>query len=143
MRAPLTAGVFLGLIAGCADHKQIARIPAPDGSVEAVVVEGNGGATTSFWYDVYIVQPGADYSSGPDVAYTYGSLKHDREFGVDVSWKTPTDLDVAYQSAMKTSLNYSVTTVAGKQITVALRSECPESSASAVPSSRGTQADGS
>ncbi|HEU4924800.1 MAG TPA: hypothetical protein VFT23_17200 [Burkholderiales bacterium] len=42
--------------AGCANHDEVARVPPPDKQLDAVLVESNGGATTSFWYDVYVVK---------------------------------------------------------------------------------------
>jgi hypothetical protein len=120
--------LLLGVVcSACAEHKEVARIPAPSRDVDAVVVEGNGGATTSFWYDVYLTKPGAEYRSGNQVADTYGSLRRNGDWGVDVSWRTSSDLVVEYKSADRTSLDVRELAIAGRKIAITLRQECPDS----------------
>lgn len=62
----LTIGMLastLCLASGCLNlggwhYEEIGRVKAPDGVVEAVLVRGNGGATTSYSFSVFLV-PGA------------------------------------------------------------------------------------
>ena len=39
---------------GIASEDEVARVTSPDGRVEAVLIETNGGATTSFGYKVLV-----------------------------------------------------------------------------------------
>jgi hypothetical protein len=48
-----------------------ARVASPDGRVEAVLVETSGGATTSFGYEVHVVEKGRP--AGDRVAWVYGA----------------------------------------------------------------------
>lgn len=79
-------GLMLAMTAG-PSQEEIKRIQSPDGLVDAVVVETNGGATTSFGYKVYIVPKGLEFSEKYLVAKTYGSVLSDGEYGVDVFWE--------------------------------------------------------
>jgi hypothetical protein len=49
--------IALALLAGCSlvSRDEVARVASPDGRVEAVLIETNGGATTSFGYEVHVV----------------------------------------------------------------------------------------
>src|SRR5215207_8000750 len=58
------------LCAGCASHDEVSRVPSPDRHLDAVLVESNTGATTSFWYDVYVVKDGSSTRWG-----TFGSVR--------------------------------------------------------------------
>src|SRR5215475_9506392 len=52
---------------------EVSRITSPSGKVDAVLVERNGGATTSFSYDVFVVPKGKSVARGSEIAYLYGS----------------------------------------------------------------------
>jgi len=117
------------LAAACASHDEVARSASPDRAVDAVVVEGNGGATTSFWYDVYITMPGADYASGQFVASLYGAVRNANAYGVTLRWMSPTLLHVQYLSAKSAILKRSQVTLNGRLLTVALSSGVQDATA--------------
>ena len=60
---PIILVIFI-LTSGCifpeweAGFDEVSRVSSPDGKVDAVLVETNGGATTSFGYRVFIATPG-------------------------------------------------------------------------------------
>lgn len=114
--------LFGAFAVGCASHDEVARSPSPDHALDAVVVEGNGGATTSFWYGIYVTEPGAAYGSGTFVASLYGAIRSETAWGVNLKWKSPTSLDVEYLSAKKASLDRPHPTVNGRRVDVVLRS---------------------
>ena len=65
--------IVLALLAGCglASRDEVARVGSPDGRVEAVLIETNGGATTSFVYEVHVVPKG--WPASNEVAWLYGA----------------------------------------------------------------------
>jgi hypothetical protein len=50
--------LLVALQAGCISRTDVERVPAPEYPLDAVLVERNGGATTSFSYEVHIVSRG-------------------------------------------------------------------------------------
>jgi hypothetical protein len=55
---------------------EVARVTSPDGTVDAVLVEVNGGATTSFGYQVFLVQRGGKRSDPSEVAELYEATRN-------------------------------------------------------------------
>ena len=56
----------------CSSGDEVARVPAPSAQVDAVLLEWNGGATTSFGYEVFIV-PGLITMAMVQAAYSNNS----------------------------------------------------------------------
>lgn len=73
--------------------EEISRITSPDKEVDAVVMKGNCGATTSYSYRIYVVQAGRT------------PVEHDMIFLADkaedvrVSWQAQRKLLISYQEA--------------------------------------------
>ena len=129
-----TIGAILGffvwgimLIGGEASHDEVARVPSPSGQMEAVLVESNGGATTSFWYDVYLVSPGWAYTNGIHLAYLYGAVRSNRAYGVNLKWSGPETLTLEYLEAKQARLMNPNPTIEGESITVVLKSGVDDS----------------
>ena len=64
--------------------KELKRISSPDKRVEAVLVETNGAATTSFGNVVFLVIPGEKINQD-DLKYAVFNADHYRN--VDIKWK--------------------------------------------------------
>ena len=54
-------------------HDEVSRVSSPAGDLDAVLVETNGGATTSFGYLVYVLPRGAKPSKNHEVAWLYAA----------------------------------------------------------------------
>lgn len=54
--------LIVALSTGCdpVGRTEIRRVPSPDSRVEAVLVEGSGGATTDFFYEIHVVTKGGE-----------------------------------------------------------------------------------
>jgi hypothetical protein len=89
--------VFTGC--GLVSSDEVARVRSPTGRLEAVVIETNGGATTSFGYEVYIVPAGSGTWRGREVASFYGAARNDNAYGVNVRWVTVNSLAIEYLQA--------------------------------------------
>jgi hypothetical protein len=94
-----SAKVFLGLtiisllLNGCSDpvsYKEISRTTSPDSVVDAVIIESDAGATTSFAYSLYIVPKGGNFKKG------YESFISDHIDGLRVFWKQDRFLIIEY-----------------------------------------------
>ena len=84
----LIATLTLIASAGCrrtASRDEVARVPSPDGRIEAVLSETNGGATTSFGYEVELDPKQPD--GGTEVASLYGVVRNAQAYGVDLHWE--------------------------------------------------------
>jgi len=116
------AAVALALLTGCGlvSRDEVARVPSPDGRVEAVLMETNGGATTSFGYEVHVVEKGRPASN--QVAWLYGAGRNENAFGANLKWINGNELVVEYLDARDQALGRASVSVAGRTIKVSLRS---------------------
>ncbi len=110
---------------------EVARAPAPSNAIDAVLIETNGGATTSFGYIVYVVPRGQppDVRATQPVARFYGAWRSDSAYGVSLTWQDSTHLSLDYLEARDAELQDSLVTVAGRVIRVSLRAGISDSTA--------------
>ena len=97
--------IALTLLAGCGlvSRDEVVRVASPDGRVEAVLVETNGGATTSFGYEVHVVEKGRP--AGDRVAWLYGAGRNAQAYGANLKWTGENELVIEY---IKVSLRSGV-----------------------------------
>ncbi len=113
----------------CSSGDEVARVPAPSAQVDAVLLEWNGGATTSFGYEVFIVPHGQRASSGIQVAALYGAVRNDSAYGVNLKWPTPDRLVGEYAQARQARVLAPIVNVGGERVRVSLRSGVRDSAA--------------
>ncbi|MCB1850466.1 MAG: hypothetical protein KDI83_06730 [Gammaproteobacteria bacterium] len=114
--------VLLLLISGCGvSQDEVARTQSPDGKLDAVLVETNGGATTSFGYKVFVVKKGANYSTVNSVADLYGAIRNSNAYGAKLVWRSAKELEVQFLSAKSSNVESSFVEVSGQKIGVYLR----------------------
>lgn len=78
--------ICLGIV-GCGpviSRDEVARMSSPDGRLDAIVFETNGGATTSFGYKVEVAKKGS--RSGTEGANLYGAVRNAQAYGVNIRW---------------------------------------------------------
>jgi len=123
MRA-IWACVLVG-ISGCGlpppSHDIVARITAPDGQIDASVIESNGGETTSFWYDICFAPRGGTRTTKDSAAMLYGAGRNDYAYAINVRWESTNILIVEYQSAIRTKVAESAISTSGQPIHNQLR----------------------
>ena len=112
---------------GLVSRDEVARLPSPDGRVEAVLIETNGGATTSFGYEVRVLEKNGD--GGFEVATLYGALRSENAYGVNLKWGSNTELLIEYLRAKDARLKISTVRSAGRDIRVSLHSGITDSNA--------------
>lgn len=104
---------------------------SPDRSVDAVVLESSGGATTSYGYDVCLV-PRDKKCSATDVAVSvYGAIRNDQVYGVNVHWADSHRLIVACMRAERVAMKRSSAVVGNVTVAVDLKPGIVDSTAPA------------
>lgn len=112
---------------------EVDRVSAPGLGVDAVLIETDGGATTSFGYEVYVVPSGqsVERDGARSVVRLYGSIRSDSAYGVTLRWQDATHLSVEYQEARSIQINDSLVTVGEDTILVIPRAGITDSTAPA------------
>lgn len=106
---------------------EVAHVPSPNGRLEAVLTETNGGATTSFGHEVSIGTKGA--KALVHVASLYGAVRNDQAYGVNLNWAGDHILRVQYLRAKAVQNVSKSVTVGGQQVEVELQSGVEDPSA--------------
>lgn len=94
----------------------VATVKSPNGLVEAILDETNGGATTDFGYEVSL----KGVSSGQRavrVAKLYGAIRNESAYGVNLVWLSNQALEIQYWKAERAEIEQSPA-VNGQQIAV-------------------------
>lgn len=99
---------------------EVARLQSPDREATAVLYEVNGGATTSFGYEVVLVR-GQAAENEIELASLYGAARNDSAAGVNLKWVSPTALHIEYLEAKSAKLRHSTVKLNNGEIRVALR----------------------
>jgi hypothetical protein len=102
---------------------EVARVPYANANVDAVLVETNGGATTSFGYEVFILPRGQKPKrSDHAVASLYGAGRNEHAYGVNLRWTSNDTLVVEYLDVQHADwLNGSIG-VNGRVINIVMKS---------------------
>jgi len=100
-------GPFTPVIAGAAlnplgflfslhiDRREITRLTSPDQVLDAVVVEVNPGAFSSYLYEVHLVPKGGKANTDPE----YAIFRAIRADGLQVVWERTHLLEITYNKA--------------------------------------------
>lgn len=115
--------LLTALLAGCGfDSEEVLRVTSPSGLVDAVVIEGSAGATTTFVYEVCLVAHGGVCRKGAAAASLVRAERSDRAYGVNVRWADSQHLIVEYLRAASTSIHRSPSVIDGQAISIRLQS---------------------
>lgn len=137
MRPPLLCSLALGIALGAcsagsgSSWDEVARVRAPDGGADAVLIETNGGATASFGYHVYVVAHGAAVprtaqGAASEAAYLYGATRNEDAYGATLRWVGVDTLAVEYHEARSDTLLHRAVTLAKRTVHVVLRPDVPD-----------------
>jgi hypothetical protein len=106
---------------------KVARVVSPDGRLDAVLIETNGGATTSFGYQVDIRPHGSRETH--EVARLYGAVRSDQAYGVNLRWTEASNLELDFLKSKLTPEIRSPVRFGGREVTVTVRSGVEDPSA--------------
>ncbi len=115
----LIAGIGLYLLLK-PSRDEVARVMSPNGRTTATVTEINGGATTSFGYDIEVFSTHGAFLHR-QVAAFYGATRSPVAYGIDLRWKSDSELDVEYWNARKAKLSIENLNISGTNIRVVLK----------------------
>lgn len=117
------------LLAGCAPPPtaerppwgdEVSRVSSPDRTVDAVLLEENGGATVSFAYSIYLVSIGAKPASADRVAGLYAAGRSDRAYGANLKWQGVDTLRIEFLKARKRRYFNHQAQVNGRRVRILL-----------------------
>lgn len=114
---------------GVVSRDEVARVPSPDGALQAFVVETNAGATTSFGYEVWVAGKGDREAT--QVASLYGAVRNENAYGVNLKWSSDTALLIQYFDARDAEIEKSKLQIAGREVSVRLQDRVLDSTAPA------------
>jgi hypothetical protein len=93
-----------------------------------VLVETNGGATTSFGYQVFLLPRDRQPRRGdPAVANLYGAIRSEKAYGVNLRWQDEDTLAVEYLEARNADLRNAELNVSGHAIRIIMKSGITDS----------------
>jgi hypothetical protein len=101
--------------------EEFSRLASPDGALDAVVYETNGGATEPFSYDLYVVAHGSSKWSGQHVAWFDAPGLNNNAYGIHVRWTSDDQLMVQYYSARRVDVSTLTPTVSGHRVSVEIK----------------------
>jgi hypothetical protein len=107
---------------------EVSRVASPRGDIEGVLIETNGGATTSFGYEIFVVPRGTK-PSGTPAAFLYGASRSQSAYGVNLRWPSDSNLDVEYESAKSAKVGVPLVVVANRNVHVELKSNVSDPNA--------------
>ena len=86
---------------------EVARVSSPDRRADAILVETNGGATTSFGYYVFVVPPGVKLKERDDkyiVVKLHATTRNKSAYGANLNWSDKERLKIEFLSARSAEL---------------------------------------
>ena len=119
------SGVLLLLLLGSCvaaspSHDEVARSASPDGRVDAIVIESNGGATTSFSYGLCFAPHGSHCTIADSVVNLYGATRNAQAYGINARWANNSLVKVEYLKAQRTTLARHAIVIDGCRVQVEL-----------------------
>lgn len=106
-------------LTGEVGRDRVAAVTSPDGATRAILFETNGGATTSYGYEIEL----APASQGGEVVAAgqlFGAARSQCSWGVNLRWLSPTELAVDLKEADRTEIPMRVE-VGVKSVTITER----------------------
>jgi len=96
-------------------------VPSPDGTLDAVLLEGSSGAPPTFDYSIYIVKRGATLGRSPAVMYFDDARRGNGPHAVTLRWADSNDLAVEYLSAQKVNVAFEDIRLENRKIRITPR----------------------
>ena len=130
------AGLVLIAHAGCASEArtEVRRLSSPDAQVDAILIEVNSGATTKYYYEVYIAPRGQRQEASKDAVLVIVDAGDIRDLGM--TWRQPKMLQISYKHGWIRAFTnrWSNAKTGGGSYVVELKLVPPEGDTFALPS---------
>jgi hypothetical protein len=105
--------LVFSMLMGEPSKDEVSRVVSPNGKVDAVMCETNGGATTSFGYDIYVVEHGKQ-PFGTAAISLYGAVRSKSAYGANLEWISPDSVAVEYLASKSLNIK-KPTQIVGNQ----------------------------
>lgn len=113
--AGLAAALLLMALA-CVARDEVARVPSPDGRLDAVLWEINAGATVSFSYVVKIQERGK--TGGQRVMVLDGAYRNEDAYGANIKWLSNTKVGIEFLGSDEYLVVRDSVELAGRRVDV-------------------------
>jgi len=128
MKTLLASAFILFFLIGCSSDKdEVLSLLSPDKKVEAILFETNGGATTSYGYEVYFRN--IDSGELTQVASFYGATRSNSAYGINLNWVADNNLELEYFKTKSVNLLSSSVYINNKVYGVNLKPNVNDSKA--------------
>jgi hypothetical protein len=98
----LFVGILLTIASNCSPfepgYQEMERFTSPDGIVDAVWLRGNGGATTGYWFRLFLVPKGIIFDKDA-TSFENPVFEGDHLEALEVVWKQPKLLELHFKHA--------------------------------------------
>jgi hypothetical protein len=138
----LLAGRCINFAGGAWAGHELSRITSPDGKLDAVLIEGSGGATTSVSLRVFVVMKDTEFTQqGVTFQREQASFTADSVKDLNLRWTRPSLLHIEYSKARIFSLSNfgSVKDVNSLQFNYEIRLEPLDFDSSLIPPNSANQ----
>ena len=119
---------FFSALIGEPSKDEVARVVSPAGKVDAVLFETNGGATTSFGYEIYVVEHGAQPAGSPAISL-YGAVRNEHAYGANLKWVSPDSVAVEFLSAKSSKVKQQAQSIGTQSVHFAIHEGVTDNSA--------------
>lgn len=124
----MTVIVLFAALVSAPSEDEVVRVASPDGKLDAILVETNGGATASFGYEVYVVES-AGKPDGSPAAFMYEAVRNKHAYGANLRWEKPNLVAIEFLNAKWSELKTSTVLVGDQEIFLEMRSGILDASA--------------
>ncbi len=122
--------VFLIGCVGCwplITRNEVSRISSPDNNLDAVLFENNGGATTSFGYEIILAPKGR--RTGTQVGKLYGAVRNGHAYGLNMKWSSNEEIVIEYLSTEQSPIIQKEVVFEGHHIRIVVHAGVTDPSA--------------
>ena len=125
MRLTYAAAALLALtgcsgLTGLSSRDAVASAASPDGRIRAILLETNGGATTSYGYEIELHSALQGGEMPVPVGTLYGAVRSACSYGLNLQWLSSDELAVEFLEADKVVLPDKAV-VSGKTVRITSR----------------------
>ena len=91
---------FSGCIFDGWHYQEIKRVKSPDGLVDAILAEGNGGATTGLTYSIFLAPSGTAFDEKSELfAQEQALVKESGNPDIELVWRNAKFLQIRFEKA--------------------------------------------
>jgi len=118
-------------ISSCSSWDEVSRVSSPNGLVDAVLIESNGGATTSFNYHIFLEREKFFGVEQIKIGNLYGAIRSKNAYGINLKWLNSTTIQLEYLRAKEIRLQLNNVDIQGVTYSIEFHSGVEDTQAPA------------